>query len=175
MKKLLTILLTILTFCSYGQQRIVEAEKIIFKMVNEYRVSQGLDAVVWSEDAYNAAYHHSSYMSNEGVPYAHTETVDVDSHEEINDPQMRIAKYCNPSSWGTECIATLYLSAWSGQSFDIHEECAKLVTRWINTPGHKQAMLYDKEGNGNLTIGAVSAIQLNYVDMAIPVLILVNK
>ena len=50
MKKLITILLTLLTFVSYGQQRMVKAEKIIFRMVNEYRVSQGLEAVVWSED-----------------------------------------------------------------------------------------------------------------------------
>jgi hypothetical protein len=36
-------------------------------------------------------------------------------------------------------------------------------------------MLYDKEGNGNLTIGAVSAIKVSYCETAIPVLVLVNK
>ena len=175
MKKLLTILLTILTFTSYGQQRIVEAEKIIFKMVNEYRVSQGLDAVVWSEDAYNAAYHHSSYMSNKGVPYAHTETVDVDGHEEISNPQMRIAKYCSPSSWGTECMAGLPLLSWTVEPWDLEKACRTVVNDWINSPGHKKAILYDKEGNGNLSIGAVSVIKLNYCESSIPVLVLVNK
>jgi|TARA_R110000851_G_scaffold205635_2_gene357672 hypothetical protein len=175
MKKLLTILLTILTFCSYGQQRIVEAEKIIFRMVNEYRVSQGLESVVWSEKVYDAAYHHSSYMSNKGVPYAHTETVDVDGHEEINDPQMRISKYCGSSSWGTECLAGLRLMSWTSEPWDLEKACRTVVNDWINSPGHKKAMLYDKEGNGNLTIGAVSAIKVSYCETAIPVLVLVNK
>ena len=70
MKKLITILLTILTFTSYGQQRIGEAEQIIFRMVNEYRVSQGLEAVEWSNDAYKAAYHHASYMTYKEVNFS---------------------------------------------------------------------------------------------------------
>ena len=132
MKKLLTILLTILTFCSYGQQRIVEAEKIIFRMVNEYRVSQGLESVVWSEKVYDAA-------------------------------------------WGTECLAGLRLMSWTSEPWDLEKACRTVVNDWINSPGHKKAMLYDKEGNGNLTIGAVSAIKVSYCETAIPVLVLVNK
>lgn len=145
-------------------------------MVNKYRVSQGLSPVKWSIKVYNTAYHHSSYMSNKGVPFAHTETVDIKGHEEINDVQDRIDKYCGVSSWGTECMASMWLFSWvDGEDFDIYKECRKVVDNWINSPGHRKAMLYDKEGNGNLTLGAVSVIKLKYSESAIPVLVLVNK
>ena len=175
MKKLITILLFFLSITSYGQERLQDAEEIIFRMINEYRISEGLKTVKWSNKVYNAAYHHSSYMSNKGVPYAHTETVDVDGHEEINNPQVRIEKYCGPSSWGTECIAGLPLLSWTVEPWDLEKACRTVVNNWINSPGHKKAILYDKEGNGNLTIGAVSVIKLNYCESSIPVLVLVNK
>jgi len=174
MKKLITILLTLLTFVSYGQQRMVKAEKIIFRMVNEYRVSQGLEAVVWSEDVYDAAYHHSYYMSYEGVNFSHSETVDIKGHEEINDPQNRIKKYCGKLSWGTECMAGLSFYPWGGVPIDLEELCREVVNDWINSPGHRKAMLFDKEGHGNLKIGAVSVIGVRYSSSSVPVLVLVH-
>ena len=70
MKKLFTILsLCLLTLTTYSQQRMYEAEKIIFEMVNAYRVSQGLEEVSWSNDVYNAAYHHSSYPDDQDYYY----------------------------------------------------------------------------------------------------------
>tara|TARA_R110000851_G_scaffold137100_2_gene272876 strand:- start:2523 stop:3053 length:531 start_codon:yes stop_codon:yes gene_type:complete len=174
MKKLLTILLTILTLTSYGQQRMVKAEKIIFRMVNEYRVSQGLETVVWSEDVYDAAYHHSSYMSYEEVNFSHSETVDIKGHEEINDPQNRIKKYCGKLSWGTECMAGMMFITWRDKLPNLEELCREVVNDWINSPGHRKAMLFDKEGHGNLKIGAVSVIHVRYCDSATPVLVLVH-
>ena len=174
MKRLITILLTFLTFATYGQERLVEAEQIIFKMVNEYRVSQGLSPVVWSEDVYSAAYHHSSYMSNKGVEYSHSQVVDVEGHEEINDPQKRIRKYCGEYAWGTECLAGMPLLSWSDEPFNLEKACRQVVDDWIRSPGHKKAMLFDKEGYGKLTKGAVSVITLQYCESSIPVLVLVN-
>ena len=60
MKRILITLLTLLSLTVYGQERVNEAEKIIFDMVNNYRVSQGLDPVKWSNKVYSAAYYHSS-------------------------------------------------------------------------------------------------------------------
>jgi len=174
MKRILITLLTLLSLTVYGQERVNEAEKIIFDMVNNYRVSQGLDPVKWSNKVYGAAYHHSSYVALDETPYCHSQSVDVPGHEEISDPQMRIKKYCGLYSWGTECIASMYLFSWDDEPFDIEKECATVVALWINSPGHKKAMLFDKEGNGNLTLGAVSVIENGY-GTAIPVLVLVNE
>ena len=143
-------------------------------MVNEYRVSQGLEAVEWSNDAYKAAYHHASYMTYKEVNFSHSETVDVKGHEEINDPQMRIKKYCGTYSWGTECMAGLPLYSWTDEPLDLEKECRQVVNDWINSPGHRKAMLFDLEGRGNLTIGAVSVIQARYAQTSYPVLILVH-
>ena len=45
-------------------------------------------------------------MSNDGVEFEHTEMVkDIVGHEEINDVQQRIKKYCGVYTWGTECMA----------------------------------------------------------------------
>tara|TARA_R100001594_G_scaffold133395_1_gene174072 strand:- start:811 stop:1281 length:471 start_codon:yes stop_codon:yes gene_type:complete len=152
-----------------------EAEKIIFEMVNSYRVSQGLKEVSWSDDVYNAAYHHSSYMSNEGVEFEHTERVDVEGHEEINDVQERIRKYCGDYAWGTECMAGLPLISFSNEPFDLKEACWEVVSSWISSPGHRKAMLFDLEGNGNLQFGAVSVIKVKYCESSVPVLVLTNK
>ena len=176
MKNLLLTLLSILTLTVYGQEHINEAEKIIFDMVNNYRVSQGLNPVKWSNEVYGAAYHHSSYVALDETPYCHSQSVDVPGHEEISDPQMRIKKYCGLYSWGTECIAGMRVGGTlGGQSINIEEECAKVVALWINSPGHKKAMLFDKEGNGDLTIGAISVVKVKNTNLAMPVLVLVNE
>ena len=61
--KIITLLFVFLSLTVYSQERINEAEHIIFDMVNNYRVSQGLEPVKWSNNVYGAAYHHSSYVS----------------------------------------------------------------------------------------------------------------
>jgi len=175
MKKLITIILCLLTLTTYSQQRMVEAEQIIFSMVNAYRVSQGLEEISWSDKVYMSAYHHSSYMSNKNVGFEHTELVDVKGHEEINDAQQRIKKYCGQYAWGTECMAGLPLISFSDKPFDLETACWEVVSSWIMSPGHRKAMLYDLEGNGNLQFGAVSVIHLKYCESSVPVLVLTNK
>ena len=174
MKKLITIILCLLTLTSYSQERMYEAEKLIFKMVNSYRVSQGLEEVIWSDKVYESAYHHSSYMSNEGVEFEHTEMVDIVGHEEINNAQQRIKKYCGVYSWGTECMAGLQFWSLDDNPFDLESSCWEVVSSWIMSPGHRKAMLFDLEGNGNLRFGAVSVIQNQY-ENSVPVLVLTNK
>ena len=49
MKKLITILLTLLTFVSFSQERHYELERLILDKVNEFRMSQGLLAVEWND------------------------------------------------------------------------------------------------------------------------------
>lgn len=164
-----------MTLTTYSQERMYKAEKIIFEMVNSYRISQGLEAVIWSDKVYESAYHHSSYMSNEGVGFEHTEMVDIVGHEEINDVQQRIKKYCGEYAWGTECMAGLPLISFSNEPFDLKEACWGVVSSWITSPGHRKAMLFDLEGNGNLRFGAVSVIHVKYCESSVPVLVLTNS
>ena len=163
MKKLTTILLCLLTLTSYTQERMYEAEKLIFNMVNSYRVSQGLEEVTWSDKVYESAYHHSSYMSNKGVEFEHTEVVDVEGHEEINDAQQRIRKYCGEYSWGTECMAGLPLISGFQMNLLI---CGLRAGGWflvglILRVTEKQCYMIWR-AMVILQFGAVSVIHLNY-------------
>ena len=61
MKKLITTLLLslILVFTSYSQTPL---DYRIFKTLNEYRVSNGLEPWLWSQELFSMPLHHSNYM-----------------------------------------------------------------------------------------------------------------
>ena len=60
MKQLITILLTLFTLISYSQ---TELDQEIFKVVNEYRISNGLTPWIWSQETFVACEFHNSYQT----------------------------------------------------------------------------------------------------------------
>ena len=74
MKKILTILLTILTISSYGQTKL---DLLIFDKVNEYRVENGLSTWVWESKVFLVAEKHNNYQ---------VKISDI-SHKELQNPE----------------------------------------------------------------------------------------
>lgn len=59
MKKFLTILLTLLSIISYSQTKL---DIEIFNVINQYRVSNGLNKLDWRQDAFGVVKKHNDYM-----------------------------------------------------------------------------------------------------------------
>jgi|TARA_R110002020_G_scaffold1110_1_gene5472 uncharacterized protein YkwD len=157
MKKLITILLTLLTLVSFSQERQFELERLILEKVNEFRVSEGLLAVKWNDKVYDAAYHHAYYLTDREIPLSHNEEHDKDNFTELMKAQDRIKHYYNESSWGIENLIGINFIWYKG---DIEKIAEWVVNAWIDSPQHKRGMLFDSEGYGTLTLGAVSVLKV---------------
>lgn len=175
MKRLITILLTFLTLTSFSQERVPELEKIIFDKVNQYRVSQGLEPVVWDDKVYDAAHHHALYISERGIDVSHYELRDKENFMELERAQDRIKYYYNERAWGIECITNINFVWYDG---DLEQIAEWTVNAWINSPKHRKGLLFDYDGSiGNLKFGAVSVLKVTDIvksGWARPVLVLVN-
>tara|TARA_R110000824_G_scaffold337471_3_gene524059 strand:- start:558 stop:1145 length:588 start_codon:yes stop_codon:yes gene_type:complete len=193
MKKLITILLFLLTITSYGQKLITitingveqtveftppkseivgtncEAETVIFRMLNEYRKSQDKSIIQHSKCAYETAYHHAYYLGLDGVEYSHDETVDVPGFDEIITKSERIEKYCG-SGFGVECIASINLNynSFVVTTINLEEACKRVVDLWVASPSHKEGLLYD------LDLGSVSVVMKDN-GIGLVVLVLVSR
>ena len=152
MKKLITLLLTLLTLVSFSQERQFELEK-----VNEFRISVGLLAVKWNDKVYDAAYHHAYYLTDREISLSHNEDYDKVNFTELMKTQDRIKYYYNESSWGIENLVTINFIWYNG---DIEKIAEWVVKAWIDSPQHKRGMLFDSEGHGTLTLGAVSVLKV---------------
>ena len=80
MKKILTILLTILTISSYGQTKL---DLLIFDKVNKYRVENGLSTWVWEDKVFLIAEKHNNYQVKIS-DISHEELQDVENHVEVS-------------------------------------------------------------------------------------------
>ena len=152
MKKLITLLLTLLTLVSFSQERQFELEK-----VNEFRISVGLLAVKWNDKVYDAAYHHAYYLTDREISLSHNEDYDKVNFTELMKTQDRIKYYYNESSWGIENLVTINFIWYNG---DIEKIAEWVVKAWIDSPQHKRGMLFDSEVHGTLTLGAVSVLKV---------------
>ena len=157
MKKLITILLTLLTLVSFSQERQFELERLILEKVNEFRVSEGLLAVKWNDKVYDAAYHHAYYLTDREISLSHNEDYDKVNFTELMRAQDRIKHYYNESSWGIENLIGINFIWYKG---DIEKIAEWVVNAWIDSPQHKRGMLFDSEGYGTLTLGAVSVLKV---------------
>ena len=172
MKKLITILLTLLTFVSFSQERQIELERLILEKVNEFRVSEGLLTVKWNDKVYDAAYHHAYYLTDRNITLSHNEDYDKDNFNELMTAQDRIQHYYNKNSWGIENLVGINFIWYNG---DIEKIAEWVVNAWINSPQHKRGMLFDSEGYGNLTVGAVCVLKVtDSCSWGTPTLVLVH-
>jgi len=172
MKKLITILLTLLTLVSFSQERQYELERLILEKVNEFRVSEGLLAVKWNDKVYDAAYHHAYYLTDREISLSHNEEYDKDNFTELMKAQDRIKYYYNENSWGVENLVGINFIWYNG---DVEKIAGWVVNAWINSPQHRRGMLFDSEGHGNLIFGAVSVLKVtDSCEWGRPTLVLVH-
>ena len=103
-----------------GGGTVAEIEKEIFKLVNDYRRSQGLADVVWNDAIADAAREHSADMAAGTVPFGH------DGYSERWSRLGQIVPW-----WAiAEVVAT------SGSAADT-------VNAWIASPNHQIYLVGD--------------------------------
>lgn len=132
MKNLLTTLLLILTITSYGQTKL---DSLIFDMVNEYRVSNGLTAWVWDDNTFLIAEKHNEYQVKIS-DISHKELQDVEDHKEVSRLAHRFdVVFTNWMRCGENIavVNTLDLS--------VEEIAATTLEMWIASPPHNRTLL----------------------------------
>ena len=164
MKNLFLSLIIVLTsLVSFGQTKkevvaLTEIEQLVFKQINDYRVKNGLKAIVWCSESYKAAYHHSYYLSNPDVSISHFESEDVMGFNEINTHNDRICSVLNsPGVVSVENVMTVQAS----DSWIYRKDCdGKKTTSnfifkaWVESDSHNKAML-----NSSMTHGSIAIVR----------------
>ena len=132
MKKLITILLSLLTLVSYSQ---TELDMLVFESLNEYRIENGVEPLVFDSIVWEAAQHHSVYLSENGYT---TEYVCSSGHLELELVNFSDRLNHFDVKWtgtGGECIAT-----WSGKRTN-EESVTQVIHQWDGSPSHKKGLL----------------------------------
>lgn len=148
MKKLLTILLLILTISSYGQS---ELEIKIFKYFNDYRIEHNLTPLKFDKKVLLSSEHHNNYLNDNGYPYNYI--LDNGHHEKELKYAADRLKHCGTTGFlgSGECILYTFRE-WKQNDDDLLKAAIKW---WDNSPSHKRIMLLDY-----MDVGAISILEL---------------
>ena len=136
MKNIITILLLILTITSYGQTQL---DKEIFRVVNEYRISNGLNAWVWNQDLFKVSEKHNYYQT-QIKNVSHDESIDIKDHVEVRRLGDRVSEGVG-SNWG--CVGE-NLACIPSENLAISEMVEMTVSGWIASPQHHKLLLSSK-------------------------------
>lgn len=159
--------------------RLTKVEQATFKKINEYRIKQGCKAIQWSDEAYQAAYHHSYYLSNPDVDITHYEKMDVDDIDELHSPGDRIGNVLNsPGVYCVENVVTVSASDWwlhrkdlQGKEIDGQETLSQSIfNSWYKSESHRKNML-DK----TVDYGAVAIVREKEGDYCRPVMLFYKR
>jgi len=132
MKKLITILLSLLVISSYGQTKL---DFLIFEKVNDYRIENGLDSWGWDDRVFLVAEKHDSYQLTIS-DISHDELVDVDGHEEISRLAHRFDAVFTDWLRCGENIAVV-----NTYNMKLEEIAIKTLEMWIASPPHNKILL----------------------------------
>ena len=156
MKKFLTILLTLLSIISYSQTKL---DIEIFNVINQYRVSNGLNKLDWRQDAFGVVKKHNDYMRVAGS-YSHDEPIDIPNHKELNTPGKR---FTDADIWWNgvgENIMNMFISPKLTNLLFLevyHSDSTlpfiskNILSSWVASPGQKRLLLDE-----SMEFGAVS-------------------
>ena len=133
MKNIITILLLILTITSYGQTQL---DKEIFKVVNEYRVSNGLNAWVWSQELFKVSEKHNYYQT-QIKNISHDESIDIKGHVEVRRLGDRVSEGVS-GNW--ECVGE-NLARVRNKNLPVSEVVKRVLNGWITSPPHHKLLL----------------------------------
>lgn len=140
MKKILTILLTLVSLTSFSQSiwRNSDLEKVVFDEINIHRQNMGSDAVVWDDNNRTA------------LPYSELLTSKID--EKNNQRLVHCA--CHP---GSEILISIPAVNYDNSPKPNKEIAEMMIYYWNRSYAHKASMEYNK------VVRAFVAIQM-YVD-----------
>jgi uncharacterized protein YkwD len=144
MKNLVIILVLLVSGLGYTQ---TELDKLVFDKVNQYRVSKGINKLVWCDKAFNASKQHSTYLKN-------NEEISHDENSDTPTVLSRLKKQniTNIVSYGENCAQIINATDGEYSSNDILSTL--IVDLWKKSPPHNKIML-----SGNFTYAGVSCIK----------------
>lgn len=155
---ILSIVFVLVSLTSFSQEkkydttqvRSVRLEKLVFKYINEYRVSLGRKPVKWDDKIYTVAAHHCHYLSFRGIKLSHFENEDRPNHTEVRYLCDRIRYFNIDSKESIENITSSFTLSLNTDA-DYERVARDIVNAWINSIAHKNAMT-----QYNLEAGAVA-------------------
>ena len=137
MKKIITILLfLLLSIISYSQTNL---DKEIFRVVNEYRISNGLNAWVWNQDLFKVSEKHNYYQTQINN-ISHDESIDIGGHFEVRRLGDRVSEGVG---YNWECVGE-NLACIASEDLIISEIVEITVNGWIASPPHHKLLLSSK-------------------------------
>ena len=166
MKKLIMILfLTFIWFNLFSQTKY---DSLLFEKINEYRVSNGLNELIWNEEVYNMSVHHSTYLSLQTdsiiddkdsiIAYAGHKENQKDNFLQLKTLKDRFNKYVKNKNdimcWGEN----FYFGTYDTNIRDMFYIIEKIMDGWKTSRGHNEFLL-DK----NIIYGACSIIEKKYI------------
>jgi len=143
MKKLITLLLVLLSISGYSQSNL---DILVFNKINQYRKSKGLVVMVWDNKPFKSSKHHTQYLVEHKV-VGHT--------EKNNTPtsKSRLKYYGVNFNYSGENCAKVIIGITKEYSSDEYLS-SEIVDGWKNSPPHNKLMLDE-----NYDYGAVSCIK----------------
>lgn len=151
--KTLFIIISILFASQFSAQ--TNLDSMLFNKVNEYRLSNGLDKIVWDDNIYKAANHHSTYLKllnydSLKTVITHTEDVDVKDFEELLNSSDRFKKYTDKINVFTAENVTGTLNV---KTFEVEKIIDIIFDKWKSSSKHNAIML-----SSNIKFGACSIV-----------------
>jgi uncharacterized protein YkwD len=132
MKKLMFISILAVSFSVQAQSQF---EKAIVIEINKFRVENGLDTLVWSNNLYRASSHHAKWMSL-AEQSSHEETFSVGKLKTLKLIDDRFAEY--------QCRGFNENLAISPEPTNLAEDARRIVSCWKRSPGHRQNLLFNR-------------------------------
>jgi len=149
MKTLFIIILSLFTTQLVSQTNL---DSLLFNKVNDYRILNGLDKIMWDNDIYKAANHHSTYLtllnsSPEKAIISHIEKIDFNDFEELYGLYERYGKYVSRQ---TKYIAeNVTGTKVFEKNFYSDEKIADITfSKWKSSSKHNSIMLSPKTKYG---------------------------
>lgn len=134
MKKLITIILVSFAIEANAQS---STDLLFIKKINEFRAQNGLTTLTYNAVLDSAAEWHSAYMAKTGVcGHGENQYYEPQNRIEKYDPQAFTGKFDRYEVGENACLFNEYCPVLTDQAI-----VDKAFTLWLNSPGHKAAML----------------------------------
>lgn len=158
LRKFFISILSIVSMCGYGQSQI---DSILFGKINHYRDSLGIPKLIWDDNVYKMAEHHSMYLVKRCAYFykngisdtvvtpmpiepgpTHDEDIDIPDFIEINFTQDRFYKYV--SNKKNSILITENVCGGHSKERKIETIANDIFIAWLKSKSHKENMFNPK-------------------------------
>ena len=154
-----------LTFIWFNLFSQTKYDSLLFEKINEYRVSKGLNELIWDNDLFKASEHHSNYLVNlNKIPndtvyenndmwilLGHAENKNVRGIKKLKSPTDRTKYYLKGDVFVGENV--FFASILKMNEFIVDQ----ILKNWISSKLHNEFLL-----NENIKYGSNSIIEYEY-------------